>query len=204
MRKSLALAALPAALVLPLTAGLAQASPSGVPAGTFHSRLAPVPHDPTADGGSQVDGAATITLHGRRITVDLHARGLTPGEPHLMHLHGTLGTNSTCPTLAMDTDGDGIISIAEGAPAYGTVQVSLTASGDTGPASGTDLVRFMTSNEDGVVDYHRTFKVPIDVAKQLTTLQVVVHGLDLPADADTSSTSSTFEVTTPVACGDIT
>ena len=41
------------------------------------------------------------------------------------------------------------------------------------------------------------------MARDLSDLHVVVHGTDLPGDADHSSLSSLFEATLPVACGEI-
>ncbi|HET7820548.1 MAG TPA: hypothetical protein VFL10_03400, partial [Ornithinibacter sp.] len=75
--------------------------------------------------------------------------------------------------------------------------------GDTSPASGLSLERFLTADSSGHIDYHRSVVVPKDVAKNLGNLHIVIHGADLPADADASSLSSLFEATLPVACGEI-
>ena len=73
--------ALPAALLVPAGAAFA------VSAGNFSANLEPVPHDKVADGGSDVHGTASLRLTGRTLTVDLSATGLTPNEPHAMHIH---------------------------------------------------------------------------------------------------------------------
>ena len=98
---------------------------------------------------------------------------------------------------------DGLISLGEGLPDYGPIDVSLTVTGDTSAASGLSLERFLTADASGRIDYHRSVVVPKDVAKNLGNLHIVIHGADLPGDADASSLSSLFEATLPVACGEI-
>ncbi|HET7398854.1 MAG TPA: hypothetical protein VFJ94_10070 [Intrasporangium sp.] len=209
-RYALLLAA-PAALML--SAGAATASS----AGHFGADLRPVPHTPTADGGSNVTGTAKLRLTGRTLRVDIKAAGLTPNEPHAMHIHGVLQARNECPTIAADVntgdsidpatfvagEPDGLISLSEGAPSYGPIDVSLTTSGDTSPSSGLALERFATADSEGRLDYHRTFAIPKGVAKDLADLHIVLHGTDLPSDSDHSSLSSLFEATLPVACGEI-
>src|SRR5687767_5378049 len=90
--------AVPAAVLIP--AGTAAAGMSGM----FDADLKPVPHNRQADGGSQVRGDASLRLEGRRLTVNIDARGLTPNEPHAMHIHGTLQAKNECPGIAADTN----------------------------------------------------------------------------------------------------
>ena len=186
-------------------------------AGDFTAALDPVPHDHVADGGSDVHGQASLRLTGRILTVDLSASGLTPNEPHAMHIHGLTTAKNECPGIEADANTgdpvdagsyapglpDGLISLGEGAPSYGPIDVSLTTSGDTSPQSGLELERFLTADSTGRIDYHRQFAVPKDVAKNLANLHIVLHGADLPSDPDHSSLSSLFEATLPVACGSI-
>lgn len=203
--------ALPAALLVPAGAAFA------VSAGNFSANLEPVPHDKVADGGSDVHGTASLRLTGRTLTVDLSATGLTPNEPHAMHIHGIVTARNECPGIAADVNTgdpidpqtfvagtpDGLISLGEGASSYGPIDVSLTATGDTSPQSGLELERFVKADSSGRIEYHRRFMVPKDVAKNLANLHIVLHGADLPSDADHSSLSSLFEATLPVACGGI-
>lgn len=210
-RKLSILLAVPAAIVIPV--GVAAA---GMP-GMFEADLRPVPHDHEADGGSQVRGAAWLRLDGRRLTVHLEARGLTPNEPHAMHVHGTLQAKNECPGIERDANTgdpvdpgtfeagtpDGLISLGEGLPDYGPIQVSLTKRGDTSADSGLTLERFTKADSQGRLDYQRTFMVPREVARDLSDLHIVLHGADLPSDANHSSLSSLFEATLPVACGEI-
>jgi len=217
MRHKLVLAIIPFAAValMPVAAYAA----NGVSAGSFTASLSPIPHDHTADGGSNVTGHASMTLTGRTLKVDLTASGLTPSQPHAMHIHGVTDQDNVCPPASADVNTgdpvdpntplitgtpDGLISLAEGAPFYGPIDVSLTATGSTGPDAGLMLSQFVIADASGNLSYHRTIMVPKDVAKNMTNLHIVVHGTDLPADADTSSLSSLFEATLPVACGSIT
>jgi hypothetical protein len=209
-RQLLAIAA-PIALLVP-AAGVAAAT-----SGDFNASLRPVAHSTTADGGSNVTGHASLQLHGRNLMVDLRASGLTPNEPHAMHIHGEVTANNECPPASADVNTgdpidpatfvagtpDGLISLGEGAPFYGPIDVSFTTNGDTSPASGLELSRMPVADASGTISYHRTIKVPQNVAKNMTNLHIVLHGADLPTDADASSLSSLFEATLPVACGQI-
>jgi hypothetical protein len=212
MKKRLAtLVALPAALLVPAGAALA------VSAGTFGAALHAVPHDHVADGGSNVTGQAALRLTGRQLDVRISATGLTPNETHAMHIHGVTTATNECPTIDADANTgdpidpgtvvegvpDGLISLSEGLPDYGPIDVSLTTRGPTGPRSGLDLERFIAADAEGAIEYHRSVTVPQDVAKNLDNLHIVIHGADLPGDADGSSQNSVFEATLPVACGEI-
>lgn len=205
------LLALPAASVLVASAAFANA-------GSFSATLDPVPHAASADGGSNVTGDASLRLTGVKLAVDLEASGLTPGEPHAMHIHGETQAANECPGIEADTgtgdfadpfntapagDPDGLISVGEGAGDYGPILTSFTTEGDTSAASGLDLERMVVADEDGDISYHRSIKVPQYIAKNLGALHIVIHGADLPFDNDESSLSTLFEATLPVACGAI-
>lgn len=212
MRKRLAVL-----IAVPATFALSAGTAFAVSAGNFDAALHPVPHDHVADGGSDVNGRATLRLTGRTLDINLSATGLTPGEPHAMHIHGDTQAANECPGIEADANTgdpidpatftagtpDGLISLGEGLPDYGPIDVSLTATGDTSAASGLSLERFLTADDSGRIDYHRSVVVPKDVAKNLGNLHIVIHGTDLPGDADASSLSSLFEATLPVACGEI-
>jgi hypothetical protein len=212
-RQLLGIVAAPIVLLAPAAAAAA----AGADGGDFDARLRPIAHDSTADGGSNVTGHADMQLRGRNLTVDLRAKGLTPNEPHAMHIHGEVTANNECPPASADVNTgdpidpstfvagtpDGLISLAEGAPFYGPIDVSFTTTGDTSPGSGLTLERMPVASAAGTISYHRTIRIPLDVAKNMTNLHIVLHGADLPADADASSLSSLFEATLPVACGQI-
>ncbi|MCP9201360.1 hypothetical protein MKO06_15730 [Gramella sp. GC03-9] len=127
--------------------------------------------------GSGVSGMAELVLDGANLTVRISASGLEPGA-HAQHIHGFVEDkrNSKCPPESADTDGNGLISVAEGAPFYGGILLSLTP--------------FPEADENGDLEYEMTFE---DVTKDLTPLQnkaIVLHGMDgMPF--------------LPVACGQI-
>ena len=110
-------------------------------------------------------------------------------------------------TDADDKDGDGFVSVTEGAPFYGDIGASLTTEGDTSPDSGLAVDRFPT---DGDESYSRTFEVSEDVAKAFEdgTAVLVLHGVDKDGsgtyDGDVMSDldpSLPMEATAPAACG---
>ncbi|GIG28302.1 hypothetical protein [Cellulomonas marina] len=111
------------------------------------------------------------------------------------------GPDPPRPLPDADADGDGLISLEEAAPYYGPIDVSLTTTGDTSPASGLALERFPVADANGVIDYHRTVTVPKDVSKRLGELHLVLHGADV--DGDGTSQTTLMEAVLPVACGEI-
>jgi hypothetical protein len=172
----------------------------------FEATLAPIPHDTIADGGSNVTGTVSLKVDGTKVHVNLHVRGLTPNLPHAMHIHGILGDPNVCPPATADTNGDGLISLEEGAPFYGPIDTSFTTSGDTSPASGLALARFPVADAEGNLNYNRTFTIPQNVLDSLGSLHVVVHGLALDGNADgpVGGYDTLFEAVLPVACGAVT
>ena len=169
----------------------------------FEANLAPIPHDPAADGGSNVTGTARLKVDGTQVHVNIHVRGLTPNLPHAMHIHGILGDANVCPPSTADTNGDGLLSLEEGAPFYGPIDTSLTETGDTSPASGLALERFPVADDEGNLNYNRTFTIPQNVLDSLGSLHIVVHGLALDGNATgpVGGYDTLFEAVLPVACG---
>jgi hypothetical protein len=170
----------------------------------------------TQANGSGASGTATITVDGTTASVRVDGAGFFDGFPHAMHLHGEPGGDNVCGPLnpgdpgfeEADEDGDGLISVVEGVPAYGPVTVSLTTEGDTSPESALAVDRFPTS---GTLDYERTFELPQEVADNLSSLHVVVHAADLDGSGeigDLGTPSSLdpdldIEATIPAACGQL-
>ena len=156
---------------------------------------------------SGVSGTGMVTLSGDQATVMIQASGLVPGAPHAQHFH--IGAQGTCPTDADDEDGDGFVSVTEGAPYYGAIGSSLTTEGDTSPDSGLAVDRFPTA-DDGTISYERTFSVTEDVQQAFAagTAVLVLHGVDKDGsgtyDGDVVSDldpSLPMEATAPAACG---
>lgn len=174
-------------------ASMALAQTGGDWSREFEARLAPL-------NESGARGHADLDLRGRRLEAEIKSRGLEPNLPHLQHVHGMAQAISECPTLAADTDGDGLVSVGEGAPYYGPVQVSFTTRGDTSAASGGALDRFPVANVNGRIDYSRTFRIPADVAANLRKFAIVQHGVDLNANG---VYDNAFEISLPATCGKI-
>lgn len=166
---------------------------------------------------SGASARADLTLSGNQLTVSIEGQGFFDGFPHAMHLHGEPGGDNICGPLniddagfdAKDADGDGIISVIEGADDYGPVTLSLTTGGDTSPDAALAVDRFPDS---GTLDYARTFEVSDEVAAELSSLHIVVHGLDLDASGEIGTVQLPssldpdlpIEATAPAACGQIT
>jgi hypothetical protein len=130
---------------------------------------------------SGVKAQATLQVIDGNLVVTLDAVGRVPQHVHPQHIHGFTTQVSTCPTAANDTDHDGIISFAEGLPAFGPVQVDLQPY----PSP---------TNSAGATHYHQTFmasQVPF-TASDLTQKTMVLHG---------DFVAGSYVASLPVACG---
>src|SRR5918998_5511147 len=128
---------------------------------------------------SGAEGHAMLEKKGnKKVETEIHTKGLAPKLPHAQHIHGFKKAVSECPTLAA-SGRDNLITTAEGQPAYGPIQVSLTTRGDTSPASGLAVSRFPVANSYGFLRYERTFSVPRNVYRNLGKKAIVQHGVDL-------------------------
>jgi len=179
---------------------------------SVHARLMPT-------NNSGVHGTATLTAHGGSLTVDIHARGLVPGQPHAQHLHGSKDSKHfQCPSMADDTNGDGLLTNEEAMGEYGDIYLSLTTGGDASAQSALAVNRMPVADSQGRLDYHRTFApgdLPSGLLDHLSALHVVQHGIDVNHNGryDTAGAGvSTFaknlgvpgvpeEATDPASCG---
>ncbi|MFW2514413.1 hypothetical protein ACNI3K_11615 [Demequina sp. SO4-13] len=163
--------------------------------------------------GSGAESTAMVTVDGTNVRVEIEGTGFTPGAPHAQHLHGaTDGTDFMCPTPAdveeLDEDGDGLLSTVEAASVYGGVMVSLTTEGDTSGDSALAVDRFPVADDNGDLDYSRTFEVSQEVADSLSNMHLVQHGFDIDGSGeyDGEAVSSLdeslpLEATIPATCG---
>lgn len=133
--------------------------------------------------GSGVHATATLRVTSEELIVNLNAVGFASGQVHPQHIHGFAAAESVCPTAAQDTDGDGIITIGEGAAAFGPVQV--------------DLRPYPTpDNPAGANHYTRAFDladVPF-APSDLPQKTMVLHGLFV---------DGAYVASLPVACGEV-
>lgn len=170
----------------------------------------------TALNGSGVTGTATFVAdEDGAFTARVQAIGLAPGEVHPQHVHA----GASCPTLALDDDGDGLIGVAEGGPAYGLILIPLD--GDLADA-GQNLSSFPTGTP---IDYEQSVGLdallaaisgpdpdPDDMltkldgeALALGTRSVVLHGaFVLDGEVVPAGTAGAeYQATLPVACGTV-
>lgn len=175
----------------------------------FFAGLAPVPHAPTADSGSNASGQATIQyVRGTTYLVTVNATGLSPDLPHLAHIHGAVKAQNECP--GPDAAGsDGLIDTLDGLPAYGPILVTFATSGDTSAAAGLNIGTAPVSDASGNLFFQREIKLKGNVAANLSDLHVVIHGEDLNDNGTYDGQASTLapgvplEAELPVACGTI-
>lgn len=166
----------------------------------------------TALNSSGTTGTATVTVDGDQVTVKINTTGASANLPHAQHIH--IGGTHTCPTSSADKNNDGVISTVEGQPAYGSVKVSLTTSGDTSAKSAVAVDRFPKADKDGNVTYSRTFTLPVGVsASDLANAVIVQHGVASIGGDKTKYDGSAksqldkslpLEATAPSACGVLT
>jgi hypothetical protein len=157
MKKLASFAAIAALPVLTLLAFVVAPTVAGASEGVHHYTT--TLHTLNRSG---VTGVATLTLDGSTLTVHVVASGLEPNRTHMQHIHAIDQGNSTCPTIAADTNHDGIISFAEGLPNFGPVRLPLTVTGDVYPFIG----------GSGNLDYTRTFTVDPKAFLHLQTKQL--------------------------------
>lgn len=135
---------------------------------------------------SGVSGTARLELDRdqHQLTVVIEATGLEADKTHAQHIHGFSGEepeNSTCPTLAADTDGDGLVSVGEGLPNYGPVLLPLQP---------------FTTAPGGVIDFMATYTdlSNLEPVNALQNRSIVIHGLTVGGQ---------YIGSMPVACGQI-
>ncbi len=133
---------------------------------------------------SGVTGTATLTATddgGLRVVI--HGDGFVPGVPHAQHIHGSSGgAHFMCPSMADDTDGDGLLTNEEASGEYGKIFMALTTRGDASPESGLAMDRMPVADASGHLDYDRTFtpaEVPPGMLAHLEHVHVVQHGIDV-------------------------
>lgn len=182
--------------------------------------------DLTTLNGSGVTGSGTITINddASMLTIQLTATGLEPNMNHPGHIHGLFNsagmpTNSTTPTLANDSDGDGFIELAEGQTSYGPVILSLAGLSDPGPEAPTGTLNYSESfnlldpmiyadnNMDGIPDFDREDLLGPGL-NSLQLREIVLHGMTVPAGIGAGTPGEVdgtngYLAVLPVASGEI-
>jgi hypothetical protein len=200
--KALALLAPAALLALPLLATAPATATAATPA-TYQANLTALNH---ATGS----GTFMMQLNGSSATITEDVHGLAAkfsgaAYPHVQHIH--INGQGACPATSADTNGDGVISTTEGGPAYGAIGTTLSVSGDTSPAAGTD-VKIAPSGGD----FHYARTITLDSATMASIKAgkavIVVHGLD-PTTLSTKAQGEKSDLvpalplaaTSPALCG---
>ena len=162
--------------------------------------------------GSGASGTFWLKLTGNRAVVTEKTTGLAASfmgapYPHVQHIHG--GAMGMCPNMSADKNHDGVISTTEGAPHYGGIVTTLSVSGDTSPASGTN-VKIAPSGAG--YTYQRTITLDPKAIAALKdgTAVIVVHGLD-PAKLSKKAQGEKSDLvpslplaaTSPALCGKV-
>lgn len=159
---------------------------------------------------SGASGMLTLSLNGNQATINENVTGLATTfmgapYPHVQHIH--IGAKGVCPTAAADKSGDGVINTTEGAPSYGGIGTTLSTTGDTSPAAGTNV---KTAPGGGSYDYSRTITLDSKTLESVQggTAVIVVHGLDpatLSKEAQGEKSdlvpSLPLAATSPALCG---
>jgi len=130
--------------------------------------------------GSGASGTFWLKLSGNQAVITEKTSGLAASfmgapYPHVQHIHG--GAMGMCPSMSADKNHDGVISTTEGAPHYGGIVTTLSKTGDTSPASGTNI---KIAPGGASYTYQRTITLDSTTIKDLQngTAVIVVHGLD--------------------------
>ncbi|HSI69109.1 MAG TPA: hypothetical protein VK941_02675 [Gillisia sp.] len=136
--------------------------------------------------GSNSVALAYFEVQDNILKATILAAGVTPNQPHMQHIHGhDDNSNSTCPPASADTNNDGYISLAEGLPYYGGVQLALTNEDNT---------TYPVANGEGFYSYQRTFDLTGVSLSDWENLSVVVHGRNV---------GGSYDASLPIACGQV-
>lgn len=181
-------------------------SPAGAASQSYQATLAPLNH-------STASGTLMLTLNGDQATITEKVSGLAATfnnapYPHVQHIH--IDGQGVCPTIAADTNKDDVINTTEGQPSYGPIGTTLSVTGPTTPAAGTEL----TAAPSGAsIDYSRTFTLDAATLASIKANKavIVVHGLDPAtlspqAQGEKSDLVPTLPLaaTSPALCGALT
>lgn len=178
---------------------------------TYVAQLAPLNENVT---DSATRGQARLEVRGDELKIDIRVEDAPAGIEHWQHFHGlTDGGTAVCPTIAADTNGDGIVDLIETEPASGTTMVPFISH----PAS-MDVPGGQYPVADASGSYHyqatvslselsRAFAEAFDgQALDLDKRVIYIHGVPqteaLPATVQ-SLGPIPATTTLPIACGQL-
>lgn len=140
--------------------------------------------------GTAILATATEEDGTQYLNVAITAEGLTPGIGHIQHIHGRFDEagnpiNSVSPTLANDTDRDGMVEVLEGVGQYGDVLLTLQdADGEFTPSDAMGQLSFFQSYDLGD---DSQFMSPVTGTQYeasdimpLALREIVLHGVTVP------------------------
>lgn len=198
---------------LAMAGALALLAATAVPAQAASYVAHLYPMNPTI-APSTTTGEAHFTEKGGMLTIDIRVKGAPPDMAHWQHFHGFKdGAQAKCPTLADDTNHDGIIDLIETGKASGTTMVPfITHPATMNVPKGT----YPTANAKGDYHYHETVPVKelqaafgkafpgqqLDLSKRVVYIHGVPDSEKLPSTVQ-SLGPIPAQVTVPIACGAI-
>lgn len=166
--------------------------------------------------GSGVLGESAFGVNQEQILAEVLADGLAPGE-HAVHVH----TQDACPTVASDTNDDGVIDVLEAIAVSGEILIPM----DDDLTSQLPMAGFPVATPAGLLDYVEiadleaflsdlqqadpdpddfVAKLPAGGELALETRSVLVFGVsedvELPETVATIGDASPHEML-PIACG---
>lgn len=152
---------------------------------------------PLNNSGAQGTAMLRLSADQRSLTVMIRASGLEAGGAHISHIHGRSANgqpvDSTCPTLAQDTDRDGFVELVEGQAAYGPILIDFDN---------------IDPNQDGVVTFTKSIRLTgSEGVLPLADRHIVIHGKTVGAvgagtPGEVDGTAG-YKIVLPVLCGEI-
>jgi hypothetical protein len=178
------------------------------------TRFAAVLNPLNIQTGSNVTGTAAVEIAGDLMRVTVNATGLATGST--LHLQ-FIGSGTSCPTAANDTNGDGFIDIQEGLPAYGAFLLALDTTltsrvvSDTSGFPTTSPIAYLErarlsaveASMRGAPTSEFVANIPVNGDFNPAGLAVLVTGIGPIPTPSTVATLPGFTVdqSLPVACG---
>lgn len=161
--------------------------------------------------GQATTGKAKLIVRGDTLTAIVNVRNAPPNIVHWQHFHGFKdGREASCPSPALDANGDGIVDLIETHPASGRTMVPFIEDpASMNVAHGT----YPTASAEGSYTYRETipldklrsafekaFGGDLDLASRVIYIHGVPAGTDLPASV-ASLGPIPAHTTLPIACG---